>query len=125
MPKGRDAEKLAVDLYTTLGYETYLPPKAKYREQDVFGVFDLLAFGHDRLEAVQVKAGRDAAGIESWFDEARPYEEHLNDLRLAFHHRKDGAWRIARSTEDGWAWVYDGREEPEPHALRLRQVLVE
>lgn len=114
---------MAVDLYKKHGYETYLPPKAKYREQDVFGVFDLLAFGHDRLEAVQVKAGRDAAGIEEWFLNTRIYEEYIGDLRCTFMHRKDGAWRIARREGNDYQWVYDGRKgERHPQPL-LRDVI--
>jgi hypothetical protein len=99
-----------VDLYETAGYMTYLPPQAKYREQDVFGYFDVLAFGHDRLEAVQVKGSRDAVGIHQWFEDARVFEEHLTDLRLSFIHRTEGCWRLARSTVEGYQWVYDGRE---------------
>jgi hypothetical protein len=110
MSNGRTYEKDVLNLYQQAGYRTYLPPKAKFREQDVFGLFDLLAFGHDRLEAVQVKGSRDAAGINDWFEDARVFEEILTDLRLSFIHRSEGAWRVARTTPDGWTWVYDGRD---------------
>jgi len=105
-----DSENRAVDVYQQAGYQTYLPPHAKYREQDVFGLFDVLAFGHDRLEAVQVKGGRDAAGIRSWFEDARVYEEHIEGLRVTFLHRSEGAWKVARTAPGGYEWVYDGRE---------------
>lgn len=119
-----DSERRAVDLYQEAGYETYLPPKAKYREQDVFGLFDLLAFGHGRLEAVQVKGGRDAAGIQDWFDHATVYEAHVRDLRLGFLHRKDGKWRLARSSPDGYRWVYDGRDQEAYPEAQLENCLI-
>lgn len=112
MAKGRDAERLAADVYEHEGYQTWIPPKAKYREQDVFGLFDIVAFGNNRLEFIQVKGGRDASGINSWFQQATTYEEHVRDLRVTFMHRTDDAWRIARSevsSADGYRWVYDGR----------------
>jgi len=110
MSSGREVEKLVADLYEEAGYETYIPPLAKYREQDVFGLFDILAFGHDRLEGIQVKSSRDAAGIKAWFRDARVLEEHVAGLRVSFVHRKGNAWRVARTDSDGYQWVYDGRE---------------
>lgn len=123
MTDGRQAERHAVDRYQEAGYQVYLPPKAKYREQDVFGLFDLLAFGHDRLEAVQVKAGRDATGIKAWFRDARVFEERLTDLRVSFLHHKANEWRVARTAPDGYQWVYDARETPTGDADRLLEVL--
>jgi len=63
MNTGKETEQAAVDLYEQAGYETYRPPKAKYGEQDVFGLYDLLAFGHDRMVGVQVSGRIKAADI--------------------------------------------------------------
>lgn len=120
--KGRDTEQRAVSLYQQAGFETWLPPKAKFREQDVFGLFDLLAFGHGILAAVQVKTNR-VDGINQWFADATPFEEHLRDWRVEFlclsetDADDDGVegWRLARPVDDdgrrmSYQWVYDGRE---------------
>lgn len=118
-----DSETRAKDLYEAAGYEVYMPPIAKFREQDVFGLFDLLCFGHGRLECVQVKGGKKASGIIDWFDKASLYEEHLSDMRVTFLHRKEGAWRLARSTRDGYTWVHDGREDSDDDYPDLEELL--
>jgi len=107
---GRETEQIAMDLYQSHGYMTYQPPHAKYREQDIFGLFDVLAFGHSRLDGIQVKGGRDAAGIQDWFKDARVFERHIEDLRVTFMHRTQDSWRVARTTSDGYEWVFDGRQ---------------
>lgn len=124
MTKGREAEQLAADAYQHVGYGTYVPPKAKYRQQDVFGLFDLLAFGHDRLEGVQVKASRDASGVNAWFKQTRPYEEHLRDFRCTFMHRKDDCWRVARRDGQTWKWIYDNRPGSDIDSPLFDEVLV-
>lgn len=106
---GRETEREVEDLLEESGFETYLPPKAKYREQDVFGLYDILAFGLGRLYCIQVKGGRDASGIEAWFEAASTHEEHVEGLFVQFWHRKEDAWRIAVPDGDSYLWVYDGR----------------
>jgi Holliday junction resolvase-like predicted endonuclease len=114
MDKGRQNERYVAELYQSNGYETYIPPKAKYREQDVFGVFDILGSNGDRLECVQVKTNR-ARGIIEWFAEARPYAQAHTDVRITFVVVHDGQdVRIARSDCEGYEWVYDGRAEDGP-----------
>lgn len=125
MGKGRDAEKALLERYQAAGYQCYLPPLAKYREQDVFGLFDILAFGHDRLEAVQVKAQRDAAGIKGWFDQARVFEAHIDGLRIGFGHKTGEGWRFARTAADGYQWVFDGRPDCSIGPDGLEEVLIE
>jgi len=109
--KGRDAEHYVAGRLEEAGYECYIPPKAKYREQDVFGLFDILCFGNGRLLGVQVKAGRDAAGIKSWFHDARIYEETVDDLRIGFVHVCGEDIRLAYSAPDGYEWTVDERSE--------------
>lgn len=119
MSSGRGAEREAKAIYEDSGCRVYHPPKAKYREQDVFGLFDLLAYTGDGIEAVQVKSGRDAAGIEAWFEAARVFEDTVDGLQLAFLHRADTAWRYAVSTDSGYTWEFDGRDDRRPLELVL------
>lgn len=123
MTKGSRTEEQAMDAYRAAGYDVYQPPKAKYREQDVFGLFDLLAFGHGRLEAVQVKTNR-VRGLKAWFNEAQLYDEHIDDLRLSYMVLHEGeGWRLARPTAEGYEWAFDGREIAETPAPVLLDVL--
>jgi Holliday junction resolvase-like predicted endonuclease len=121
--KGIEAERELKDAYESVGFEVYRPPKAKYRVQDIFGEFDLLCHGHDRVEAVQVKAGRDAAGIRDWFRRTEPYSETLTKLTRCFAHRKNGCWRLARPAASGYKWVYDGRPESDVYGRDLHEAL--
>jgi len=107
---GRETEQIAMDLYESNGYLVYQPPHAKFREQDVFGLFDLLAFGDGRLDCIQIKGGRDASGIRDWFSHARVFEEVIGELRITFMHRSQDSWRVARTDDGGYAWVFDGRQ---------------
>jgi Holliday junction resolvase len=65
--KGDRREREAVELYQRAGFATYRPATVRFGENDVFGLFDLLAVSprHDAVHAVQVKSNR-AAGIEAW-----------------------------------------------------------
>jgi hypothetical protein len=107
---GRETEHEVEELLEDSGFETYLPPKAKYREQDVFGLYDILAFGLGRLYCIQVKGGRDASGITEWFEAASTHEEHVEDLFVQFWHKTDDGWRIAIPDGDSYTWVLDERD---------------
>lgn len=111
MPTGRDAEQYVADRLEDAGYETYIPPKAKYRGQDIFGEWDILAFGRSELLAVQVKSGRDASGVNAWFEDNRQYAERILDLRILFVHVVDTDLRVACRTPDGWKWIIDERDD--------------
>lgn len=67
MSKGDRREREAVSLYQQAGWATYRPATVQYGENDVFGLFDLLAASpsHGAVHAVQVKSNR-AAGINAW-----------------------------------------------------------
>jgi hypothetical protein len=111
--------------YEQAGYEVYRPPKAKFREQDIFSLFDLLAFGHGRLEAVQVKSNR-ARGIRQWVRDARTYEEHIQDLRVRFVVRyEDQGLKMFTTDTEGYQVTYDGREIDETPAASAMEVLQE
>lgn len=67
MSKGSRREREAVDLYQRAGFATYRPATVRFGENDIFGLFDILAVSpaHDSVRAVQVKSNR-ATGIEAW-----------------------------------------------------------
>lgn len=67
MSKGTRREREAADLYKRAGFAVYRPATVRYGENDMFGLFDLLAVSpsHSRVRGVQVKSNR-ATGIESW-----------------------------------------------------------
>jgi len=60
MTKGSRREREAVDLYQQAGFATYRPATVRYGENDMFGLFDLLAVSpsHRRVHGVQVKSNK-------------------------------------------------------------------
>jgi len=127
--KGRETEKEAVELYERAGYETYLPPDAKYREQDVFGWFDILAFGHGVLIGSQVKTNR-ARGIGEYFDQTAVYDEH-DAIKPEYLVKYEGeGWKLYRPGEGSnglrtgnYCVGFDGRETGNTPDLQLIEVL--
>lgn len=67
MSKGSRRERQGVELYQRASMATYRPATVRYGENDMFGLFDLLALSprHEAVHAVQVKSNR-ATGIEAW-----------------------------------------------------------
>jgi Holliday junction resolvase len=67
MSKGTRREREAVELYQRAGFATYRPATVRFGENDIFGLFDVLAVSpsHDAVHAVQVKSNR-ADGIRAW-----------------------------------------------------------
>jgi len=67
MSKGSRRERECVEIYQQAGFATYRPATVRYGENDIFGLFDILAVSpsHSRVHAVQVKSNR-ASGIRSW-----------------------------------------------------------
>lgn len=67
MGKGDRREREAVTLYQRAGMGVYRPATVRYGENDIFGLFDLLAFSpqHEHIHAVQVKSNG-ASGIVRW-----------------------------------------------------------
>jgi hypothetical protein len=67
MSKGDRRERQAVDLLQRGGFATYRPATVKFGENDVFGLFDILAVkpDHGAVKAIQVKSNR-ATGINAW-----------------------------------------------------------
>lgn len=67
MSKGSKRERECCDLFKRAGMAVYRPATVRYGENDMFGLFDLLAVSpvHDDVYAVQVKSNR-ASGIRDW-----------------------------------------------------------
>lgn len=67
MSKGSRRERELVELLKKAGMATYRPATVRYGENDMFGLFDVLALSpsHERVYAIQVKSNR-AVGIEKW-----------------------------------------------------------
>jgi len=67
MGKGAKNEREAAHAFQAAGWATYRPATVRYGENDIFGLFDLLAVHPDRqrVRAVQVKTNGNR-GITSW-----------------------------------------------------------
>lgn len=130
--KGRETESSAVDLYERAGFETYRPPYAKFAEQDVFGLWDILAFGHDSLIGCQVKTNR-ATPLAEFFRESEAYREHVGIVPHFIVLYEGEGWKLylpsdpVDADEPGadYRVAFDGREtEPIPDA-QLIEILAE
>lgn len=67
MSKGTRRERECAEIYQRAGFATYRPATVQYGENDVFGLFDLLAVSPDcdAVHGVQVKSGR-PDGLSDW-----------------------------------------------------------
>ena len=67
MSKGSRRERELVELYQRAGFAVYRPATVRFGENDIFGLFDVLAVSprHDAVHGVQVKSNR-ATGIQKW-----------------------------------------------------------
>ena len=109
MSKGSRREREAVELMKQAGYATYRPATVTYGENDVWGLFDVLAIAPDLpLRAVQVKSNR-AVGRRSWFDHTQLWRAHGFVTELWVCHDHEG-WRVIRNAQRGTQTVYDGRD---------------
>jgi len=110
MTKGQQNETHAVKAYERAGYWVYKPERAQYGDNDVFNLFDLLAW-HPRRGVVmcQVKTNR-AAGIRRWMKAVEPFRRTVGCRpEYAVRHDSDG-WRLLRPRMNGYTTAYDGRE---------------
>jgi len=109
MSKGTRREKEACELYEQAGHTTYRPATVQYGENDVFGLFDLIAVHPARKPRyVQVKSNR-ASGINAWMDDATDLMPPKHAVvEFAVCHDREG-WRVAQPAKGGYEWVYDGR----------------
>lgn len=110
MSKGTRREREAVELYHDAGMATYRPATVQYGENDVFGLFDILAFSpnHGRMHAVQVKSNR-AAGIRSWSNHTALFRALGFRTFYLVPYDREG-WRLIEATSDGRETLVDERE---------------
>jgi len=111
MSKGTRREREAQQLYEAAGYWAYRPATVQYGENDVWGLFDILSFGHGELRMIQVKSNG-ARGIREWSEAARPFQNQLHNVRVEYAVPYDGeGWRLIGIDEDGHHTLYDERDE--------------
>jgi len=110
MGKGTRREQQACDIYEAAGFETYRPATVQYGENDIYGLFDLIAFGAhpEPYHYVQVKSNR-AAGINQWAENALHFATEDVRVRMLVCHDNEG-WRALDPVPGGYNVVYDGRD---------------
>lgn len=121
MGKGSKNERHLRDIYQNAGYWTYRPMNVQYGDNDMWNLFDLAALSPEHsdsvgtwrhIELVQCKTNR-AAGIRQWFRDVQPFTDvHGLTVRFAVRHDREG-WRLAGPTQNGYEWLYDGRDNGE------------
>jgi hypothetical protein len=89
---------------------TYRPATVQYGENDVFGLFDILAFSpnHGRMHAVQVKSNR-ASGIRSWHKHTALFRALGFRTFYLVPYDHEG-WRLIEAESDGTQTLVDERE---------------
>lgn len=110
MGKGSDNERRLCKAYQRAYWWTYSPANVRYGDNDLFNLFDMVAFCPRTLtlDLVQCKTNR-ASGINDWFHDASPFSRTVTvNTRYAVRHDSLG-WRLAGPTESGYSWLYDGR----------------
>lgn len=113
MSKGTRREREAVGLWKRAGFAVYRPATVQYGENDIFGLFDVLAVSprHDTIHAVQVKSNS-ATGLMAW-------KGHTALFRAL------GCTTLYAVPKDSEGWViYDAGQEPED-ARRAAKVVVD
>jgi Holliday junction resolvase len=110
MGKGSDRERQYVDLCNRAGMGTYRPATVRFGENDVMGLFDVLAFSpaHSAIHAVQVKSNR-ASGIRAWAGHTALFRQLGMRTFYAVPYDREG-WRLIECRDDGRHAVVDERE---------------
>lgn len=108
MSKGSQRERQAVDILQRAGYATYRPATVRFGENDVWGLFDVLAIAPDKpLRAIQVKSNR-AKGIRSWRSQTSLWRSHgfLTEYWVPYDRQ---GWRVIQADDDTHMTVCDER----------------
>lgn len=118
MSKGSQRERQAASLYQRAGYATYRPATVRFGENDIFGLFDLLAVSpsDSRVRAVQVKSNG-ARGIRSWMRHTALWRRLGWVTEYAVPVDGEG-WKLMQSHEDTYRTVYDERKDEDVGAHR-------
>ena len=110
MSKGTRREQQACEIYENAGYTTYRPATVQFGENDVFGLFDVIAVDPSRKPRyVQVKSNG-ARGIRQWTKDVcalMPLEHAVCEFAVPYD--REG-WRLLEVDRDGPTAVYDERD---------------
>lgn len=108
--KGTRRERQAVDLLQQAGYATYRPATVQFGENDVWGLFDVVAIApHLPLRAVQVKSNR-AVGVRDWCRHTALWRRHGFLTEYWTCHDREG-WRVIQAAQQGTQTAYDERKD--------------
>jgi len=113
MSKGDRRERQAVDILQRAGFATYRPATVRFGENDIFGLFDVLAISpaHGPVWAIQVKSNR-ATGVEAWARHTWLWRRV--GWATCYLVPVDGeGWRLIECTDSGTHTLYDGRQTDE------------
>lgn len=109
--KGTTNERKLREAYQRAGFWLYSPNNSMYGDNDLFNLFDMVAFCPRTgvMHYTQCKTNR-VERINAWFHDASPLEvPGVRCVRYAVRHDQTG-WRLAGPTQNGYEWLYDGRD---------------
>lgn len=110
MSKGSRRERELVELLQQAGMATYRPATVRFGENDMFGLFDVIALSpnHSNVYAIQVKSNR-AVGIRAWTRHTQLFR-NLGWITLYAVPVDNQGWRIIKCTRGGTEDIVDERE---------------
>ena len=110
MSKGRRRERQADELYSNAGYETFRPPRSKFGETDMLGLFDIMAVKvGEPVRFIQVKSNQ-VSDVNGWIRNARRFcDPDYVALDYLVCHDYNG-WRFIQESADGYETVFDERK---------------
>ena len=111
MSKGSRRERELVQILQKAGMATYRPATVRYGENDMFGLFDVLALSpsHQKVHAIQVKSNR-AVGIRKWTRNTQLFRNIGWITHYAVPVDKQG-WRLLTCSSEGIDTTVDERTE--------------
>lgn len=111
MSKGTRRERELVDLLQSAGMATYRPATVRFGENDMFGLFDVLALSpsHADVYGIQVKSNR-ATGIRKWSNHTQLFR-NLGWITLYAVPVDNQGWRLIECTSRGKFDIVDERNE--------------
>lgn len=112
MSKGTRREREAHELYSRAGWMTYRPATVTYGENDLFGLFDILAINPSdgSAEAVQVKSNG-TRGITAWSRHTWPFRA-AGWTTVYLVPYDNAGWKYVRVDDAGqWSCPVDERNE--------------
>jgi len=114
MSKGSRRERELVELLQKAGMATYRPATVRFGENDMFGLFDVLALSpnHSNVYAIQVKSNR-ATGIREWTRHTQLFR-NIGWITLYAVPVDNQGWRIIDCSENGNIDIVDEREKKCP-----------